>query len=77
MNQLRKQWIKQKLDIEITSPTLIVPFKQGTQEEIDKSERWEFTIPAVNFKSKDDGDDLDIKKRFELRMANVSFYYVN
>ena len=27
MDQLRKQWVKQKLDIEITKPTLIVPFK--------------------------------------------------
>jgi hypothetical protein len=39
------------IDIVIDAPTLIVPFKQNSKEEIESSQCWVFTVGDAKFRS--------------------------
>ena len=58
-----------KINIEVAAPTLVIPFKQETLEEVTKSECWVYTMGDVSFNdTKRENIDHGYHECFELKV---------
>ena len=67
------------IDIVIDAPTLILPFKQNSREEIESSQCWVFTVGDAKFRSVKDSEKFDysISEGFEFKVERMKFEYAS
>lgn len=70
---------KNKILIKVDAPCLVLPFKQSTQEEINVSECWIFTMGDLNFHTAKENKFEDIKfyEAYEVNTHKIKFEYVD
>ena len=62
------------VSIRVAAPTLVIPFKQKTWEEIYESECWVFTLGDVSLISyKGTGFEVITHEAFQLKVERVKF----
>jgi hypothetical protein len=79
MSVFEKDCVKNKVTISVNSPTLVIPFKQSDQQQIDNSNCWVFIIPQLEFIDKTSSVDNDAERFhcFQLDVKDVAFIYCN
>lgn len=75
---LEQDFQNNQVSITVAAPTLVIPFKQKTWEEIYESECWVFTMGDVSLLSYK-GDDFEqiTHEAFQLKVERVKFEHTN
>ena len=76
---LNADFKRNKIDIKIEAPTLILPFDQTSKFTIEKSECWVFTVGDAKLKSVEQSTlfDFSISEGFEFKVEKMKFEYAS
>ena len=76
---LNADFKRNKIDIKIEAPTLILPFDQTSKFTIEKSECWVFTVGDAKLKSVEQSTlfDFSISEGFEFNVEKMKFEYAS